>query len=57
MSELPMEIKSESFVLWTLNGKRNFSGRMTFFPVDRSGLIGVRQHVKLSDSSENDGTH
>ena len=30
-SELLMEIKPESFVGWTLNGKESFSGRNAFY--------------------------
>jgi len=38
-----MEIKPESFVRWTLNGKLKLFRPRCFLSIDRPGLIGVRQ--------------
>jgi hypothetical protein len=41
MSALPSEIKPESRVGWSLNGKEKTFPRQFLFPIDTSGLIGV----------------
>jgi hypothetical protein len=44
MSELLREIKPESLVGWTLNGKLKLFWREFILFVDTPGLIGVRRH-------------